>query len=98
MHTRTNPELIDELVSAHFHAHGEEMKESIRGKVEDEQLKLLDDFFQKIQANYVDRIAALEELARLNNETLQQVQGSSARAAEDLRRLSEGIHGLIGPA
>jgi uncharacterized coiled-coil protein SlyX len=87
---------VKESVSAHFRQHGQEMEDSIRIKVEDVQLRLLDRFFNNIQVNYAQRIAALEEAARVNNETLQQIQGYSARAEEDLRRLTAGIRGLIG--
>jgi hypothetical protein len=93
---RSLPELVTESVSAHFREHGEEMADSIRTKVEDVQLHLLDGFFKTIQGNYAQRITALEEITRLNNETLDEIQGSSARTEEDLRRLSDGIRGLIG--
>jgi hypothetical protein len=90
------PELVSESVSAHFHEHGEEIKDSIRTKIEDAQLQLLDHFFKTIQVRYAQRIGALEEATRLHNETLEQIQGYSVRAEEDLRRLTAGIQGLIG--
>jgi hypothetical protein len=93
---RSLPELVRDSVSAHFREHGAEMEDSIRSKVEDTQLEMLDHFFRKIQTNYAQRIAALEEVARLNNETLREIQGYSSRAEEDLRRLTAGIEGLVG--
>jgi hypothetical protein len=94
--TRSLPEIVRETVSAHFREHSHEIEDSIRTKIEDAQLQMLDRFFRNIQVNYAQRIAALEETARVNNETLRQIQGYSERAEEDLRRLTAGINGLVG--
>ena len=91
-------ELVSQKVAAHFGAHSTEIEESIRTKIEDAQLRLLDKFFRKIQTSYADRIAALEETARINNEALQEIQAHSERSEDDLQRLAAGIRGLLGEA
>jgi hypothetical protein len=93
---RSLPDIVNESIDNHFREHSREIEDSIRSKIEDVQLRLLDKFFRKIQVSYSERITALEETARVNNETLQQIQGYSERADQDLQRLANGIRGLIG--
>jgi len=87
---------VNESVSSHFREHSGEIEDSLRTKIEDVQLRLLDKFFRNIQVSYAQRIAALEETSRINNETLHEIQGHSQRAEHDLHRLESGIRGLIG--
>jgi hypothetical protein len=89
-------EVVSDRVDAHFGAHTRAIEESIRTKIEDVQLGLLDNFFRRIQTSYAGRIAALEETARVNNEALRDIQGHSERAEDDLQRLAAGIRRLIG--
>jgi response regulator of citrate/malate metabolism len=89
------PELVEDAVSAHFAEHVEEIRARLRAKVEDAQLPMLDEFFGKIQKQYVRRIASLEENIRINDRTLQQIRQHSERSDDDLRRLSTGIDSLI---
>ena len=95
MSPRSLPELIDESVSSHFREHSREIEDSLRTRIEDIQLGLLDKFFRTIQASYSERIAALEATAETNNRTMQQIQRSSRRAEDDLQRLAAGIRGLL---
>jgi hypothetical protein len=89
------PELVEDAVSAHFAEHIEEIKARLRARVEDAQLTMLDEFFGKIQKQYVRRIASLEGDVRINDRTLQQIRRHSDRSEDDLRRLATGIDSLI---
>jgi polyribonucleotide nucleotidyltransferase len=89
------PELVEDAVSAHFAEHVEEIRARLRAKVEDAQLGMLDEFFGKIQKQYVRRIASLEEDVRINDRTIQEIRRHSDRSEDDLRRLATGIDSLI---
>jgi hypothetical protein len=89
-------EFVNERVEEHFDTHSRGIEESLRTKVEDVQLGILDQFLRKIKTTYAQRIAELEETTRVNNQTLLEIQGHSARAEDDLQRLANGIRGLIG--
>ena len=89
------PQSIKEAVDAHFTEHSNEMEASIRTGVEDVELRILDRFCKAIQTRYVQRIVALEAAASRNREILREIRGHSERADDDLRRLADGINGLI---
>jgi hypothetical protein len=90
------PALVEETVAAHFGEYSDDIEASIRGKIEDAHLRILNRFFTTIQSSYAQRIAALEATTHQNNETLRQIRGHSERAEDDLQRLAAGIQGLIG--
>jgi hypothetical protein len=86
---------IEEAVDAYFTNHSEKIARSIRTKMDEVQVKILDGLCRTIQARYVKRIEALEANRSRNSDILREIGWHAKRADEDLRRLAAGISGLL---
>jgi len=88
--------VIEREVDRYFEEHANQMADSLRARIEDTQLRILDGFFKSLETGTVARIQRLEEQSSEASEALQDIRSRSAKSNDDLRRLANGIRGLIG--
>lgn len=83
------------MVDEFFARNGDRIAESLRARIEDAQMRNVNNFVEGLKQGPVARIETLERQSAVAARVLEGAKASSARSAEDLERLSHAISGLL---